>query len=559
MRTKLFRSLIAVIFCMTFTVAPALAPEPVSQFMGVEAQAGFLDKVKKSVKGVKKGVGKALHGKNGGLGKALTIVGAGAIGAGLITGKAGPVIIGLGLVAAPIVFRDEMERKYGREQSWAGCLTCGKKRVLVQPGRSISNAEQRATLARIKEDVKDTQRALKTLGYYKKGIDGDFGRGSRLAAQQFQQSINVTPTGTLTASERAQLFKLAGDQGFEPKSDIVLASLRPVTQLPAKAMAPVQTTVAAAAIVSSLKNYKLAESQVSKFGEDVLMFGGLSEVQSVELRPDGLLEISLKPSAGVGPVVGGVETITVAPHELSDEWALVTMDASDLDEEVILNTVDSFASGDEALGWIAGAQKKIALLEKLTERNTPEAPKTLMVEAPAADEPASSDEETVVAQAPSAGAAEKATIEAVAVEPKSDGSAVTPVTDVAQTDDVDEAVTPDETVEVAQADTSASERQCLNSLYVSFRFPEGFERVNHYNITTPESAFMTDNGDGTGYLTGSCIQGEYGYKYVVVNHDEAKKTYSSTAYEGSFEIASLAGNCEINLNDPTQSASMSCY
>lgn len=557
----------ATLLCVSFIVAPIVSPAPVSDYMGSHAQAGFLDKVKKSVKGVKKGVGKALGGKNG-LGKVLTVVGAGAIGAGLVTGKAGPVIIGLGLVAAPLIFREEMERKYGKEQSWAGCLTCGKKRVLVQPGRNVADAEKKQILARITEDVKDTQRALKTLGYYKKGIDGDFGKGSRLAAQQFQQSISVTPTGTLTAAERSQLFKLAKAQGFEPQSDIALASLRPVTNLPAQTAVPVSTTLPAATVVSTLKYHKLAQSRVSKFAEDVLMYGPLTEVQSVSMRRDGLLEISMVPAAGAGPVIGGVETITVAPHELTDEWALVTMEAAGTGDEVILNTVDSFMNGDEARAWIEDANEKIVRLEKLTERETSQMPETQLVEATPSKEQAAPSVETVVAEKTEAESAPEGLTDVVEVSAEGSTTPESPETTVAAkpvADAAKEVVAAEdsdgasEPVEVVDSGVPAAERQCMTSLYVSFRFPEGFEKVNHFNIKTPESAIMTDNGDGTGYLTGSCIQGKYSYTYVVVDHDKAKKKYSSHPQEGAFEIASLAGNCEINLNDPTKSASMSCY
>jgi hypothetical protein len=68
-----------------------------------------------------------------------------------------------------------------------------------------------------------------------------------------------------------------------------------------------------------------------------------------------------------------------------------------------------------------------------------------------------------------------------------------------------------------------------------------------------------DNGDSTAYFTGNCVQGQYGYKYVVVTHDEKQKKWESSVHEGTFELASLAGQCEVNLDDPNGSATLQCY
>jgi peptidoglycan hydrolase-like protein with peptidoglycan-binding domain len=49
------------------------------------------------------------------------------------------------------------------------------------------------------------QEALKRQGYYKEGIDGIFGPGTRAAIRRFQGDIGAEMTGRLTAEEANRL------------------------------------------------------------------------------------------------------------------------------------------------------------------------------------------------------------------------------------------------------------------------------------------------------------------------------------------------------------------
>ncbi|MDJ0930651.1 peptidoglycan-binding domain-containing protein [Breoghania sp.] len=191
-------------------LAPLSAPKLVARYVSGEAQADSIGNFfKKMNKPKKKG-----RSKNSDFGiKVLQGIGAGVVVMGLAKGNAGAIIIDTALVAAPIVFRKEIEPQYGRDQRWAGCLNCNKKRVLVQPGRTVTQADQKAILTRIEEDVRDIQGALKVLGFYRMRIDGDYGPGSRRAAAEFQESQGYRPTGILSAYQRAELFRLASERG----------------------------------------------------------------------------------------------------------------------------------------------------------------------------------------------------------------------------------------------------------------------------------------------------------------------------------------------------------
>ncbi|WP_321345245.1 peptidoglycan-binding domain-containing protein [Breoghania sp.] len=507
-------------------LAPMAAPAPLARYVSGEAHADAIGNFfKKANKPKRKGTSNDPR-----LGiKVLQGIGVGLAVVGIARGNAGAIIIGTALAAAPIVFREELERKYGPDQGWAGCLACNQKRVLVQPGRMVSDDEQEYILTQVEEDVMDIQRALWTLGYYRKGIDGDYGPGSRRAAAEFQRSLGTEPTGSLTARERAELFRLASTEGFVPQSTIGATALMGVETVPfidaddgetINVFAPQESEPAAPMIAE----YRLAQSQLEKFTNEVLRKGDLSEVENAILLPDGLLEIEVRDPAAPRKIVGGVETIAIAPHDLSDEWLRVSMPDPTTGTDVALNTIDSFSSKAEADDWRAKAEKLIGLLTKLTERDVSDEPPMVVAEAEAESEPES-------APAPAETDPEAAPSE-----------------------------TPDDGAEPVSARTApARPAQCGESLYVSFNFPEDYDDINHFNISTPESAIMTDNGDGTGYLTGSCVQGEYQYKYVIIHHDEASKKWSSSVQEGSFVIASLAGQCEIDLNDPAGSATLHCY
>ena len=543
-------------------LAPMAAPAPLARYLSAQAQADAIGNFfKRANKPKRRG-----KSKDPRLGiKVLQGIGVGLAVVGIARGNAGAIIIGTALAAAPVVFRKELERKYGPDQGWAGCLTCNKKRVLVQPGRTLSKKDQKDILAQVKEDVMDVQRALKTLGYYRKGIDGDFGPGSRRAAGEFQKSLGNAPTGRLTARERAELFREASAEGFTPQSAIGATALMGVKPVPfvspdegetINVFAPQGGATAMPAVASTpevaptIAEYRLAQSQLEKFTKEVLQKGDLSEVENAMLLPDGLLEISVRDPATPRKIVGGVETIEIAPHDLSDEWLRISMPDPATGSDVTLNTIDSFTSMSEANDWRAQAEKMIALLIKLTERDVKDEPPMVVAKA----EPESAPAPAAPAIAPAAKTTPEATPAATDPAALIEKAEITP-TPVALKGDAAAAPAKD----IPASASPAKPAQCGTSLYVSFNFPEANDKVNHFNISTPESAVMTDNGDGTIYLTGACVQGEYQYKYVVVDQDKKNKKWSSSLKEGSFVIASLAGQCEIDLNDPSRSATLHCY
>ncbi|WP_417691160.1 peptidoglycan-binding domain-containing protein [Roseibium sp.] len=478
-------------------LAPVTMPAPVSAYVSGQAQAdsvgNFFKKLNKPRKQSKK------RKNNNKLGstilKGIAIVGGATVAAGLIKGNAGAIIVGTLLATAPLVIQNEMNKKYGKDQSWAGCLTCNQRRVLVQPGRAVSSKEQRDILAKITADIRDIQTALKTLGFYTMKVDGDYGRGTRKAASLFQKSLMDEPTGKLNAEQRRELFRQADEKGFSAKSEIGITALAPV----------LVNTVASE---PTIKEFKLAESQLQRFTENVLQKGELSEVSDAILLPDGRVEVFYFEGDEEKSSQVGMESIMISTHSLSSSWVNVSLLNEAGSAQVVLNTIDSFSSDDEAADWIEASLKQQSLLSMLTERDS----ETML---------ASQSDEATEAQ----------------------GVAGTIVTQISS----------------AAGPVPAEERKCGQSLYVSFSFPEAYEKINHFNISTPDGAIMTDNGNGSGYLTGSCVQGEYKYTYVVLHHDENKKSWDSELQEGSFQIASLAGQCEINLNDPTKSATLNCF
>ena len=549
-------------------LAPLAAPDPVARYVSGAVKADSIGNFfKKMNKPKKKG-----RNNNPDLGiKILQGIGIGVAAVGLAKGNAGAIIIGTALVAAPIVFREEINRQYGRDQRWAGCLNCNKKRVLVPPDRTVSQAEQNDILSRIEADVMDMQGALKALGYYNKGIDGDYGPGSRRAAAEFQRSLGDAPTGRLSAYQRAELFSQARERGFEPRSAIAATALMgvedvPMTRSQPEVGKPVPVVAVAPAPVPTIREFRLAQSQLERFSAEVLTKGDLTEVESATLLPDGLIEIALRNGTPPKVIRGGVETVSIAPHDLSDLWVRVSMPDDDGTEPVALNTIDSFTSREEADDWRKAAEKQIALLAKLTERDVPvdepivvadagptPAPQVMPEAVPAKEAEPRDAPSPALAPAPVATAPSEAELQ--------QAPQVVPVSAPAEAPDAapQGAPAPVGADAMADADYSPSSEQCGESLYVSFNFPEEYSKINHFNIFTPKGAIMTDNGDGTGYFTGACVQGKYRYKYVIVNHDEKKKKWSSSVQEGSFVIASLAGQCEIDLNDPNRSATLHCY
>ncbi|MDJ0930652.1 hypothetical protein [Breoghania sp.] len=298
------------------------------------------------------------------------------------------------------------------------------------------------------------------------------------------------------------------------------------------------------AAVPSIKEFRLAQSQLEKFTADVLKKGDPSEVESATLLPNGLIEVVLRGRAPPRSIRGGVETVSVEPHDLSDEWVRVSVPDGNKKEPVALNTIDSFTSKEEVENWREDAEKQIKLLAKLTERDVPAQDAIVVADAGKEALPGQK------AEPQASPALQKAERKSAALQ---DAPKVIPAATSTEEPATDFGSTPE------LAEFTPSEDQCGESLYVSFKFPEDYSKINHFNIFTPDSAIMTDNGDGTGYLTGACVQGRYRYKCVVVNHDEKRKAWSSSLQEGSFVIASLLGQCEIDLNDPAKSATLNCF
>ncbi|PLK69212.1 hypothetical protein C0V73_20780 [Rhizobium sp. TH135] len=484
---------------------------------------------------------------NIGLDTVLQGVGMGLVAGGVIKGEAGPLIVGTILVAAPVVFQKDMERKYGRDQGWAGCVSCNQKRLLVRPGASVTSAEQAAITARIKDDVRDIQGGLAQLGYYDKKIDGDYGPGTRKAVSLFQQSLFDEPTGKLTAAQRRELFVLAREKGYEPTSGVAKAALMPVVaSLPDPALAVSSGSLqnlALAPAVATIKEFKLAESQFNQFAKDALQFGSLTAVKGARLLPDGKVEVVMDTGAVLSNSVGSIE---LKKHDLSESWIQILMANAGSEEQAVLNTVDSFGSAAEATTWLDGALKKLDLLKKLVGLDETAPAATMVVEA---EKPP---------QMPN--------VEMAKVDPGAPNTALDVKTPSSPTVANQHAQPVGDTTKVAVATTSevnaqakSIPAQCGSDVYVSFNFPKGDKSINHYNIIPPEGTLMMDNGDSTAYFTGNCVQGQYGYKYVVVTHDEKQKKWESSVHEGTFELASLAGQCEVNLDDPNGSATLQCY
>jgi hypothetical protein len=486
------------------------------------------------------------NNNNGDLGTTLMQgIGAGLLVGGILGGDAAPAIAGTILLAAPVVVQKDMERKYGKDRSWAGCVSCNQRRVLVRPGSGVTTAQQNEVRERVKADVTDTQGALAQLGFYTQKIDGDFGPGTRKAINQFQQSIMSEPTGKLSAEQRRELFTQASGKGFVPQTAVGKAALANSAGAGAPLVTP---AVLSAAPVPSIKEFRLAESQTGQLASDVLQFGSLSQVKKVGLLPDGRLEVAVEDNAAPGtPLIlqGGAETIVIGKHELSDSWLQISMLDEKTGKSVTLNTIDTFKSADEATTWRAAADQRIDILEKLTGRDVqPVVVAGSAGEAPAATAGAAAASEPAVAALPADAAATPQP--AVAALPSDAAAASAPAVGGAQV------------VKVAVAETPAQPATCGDMVYVSFNFPKPDNPIYQYKITPPDGTIVADNGDSTAYFAGTCVQGKFGYSYVVMTHDEKKKTYGSYEREGSFEITGGAGQCEIDLNNPGGSATLRC-
>ncbi len=477
---------------------------------------------------------------------------------GLVEGEAAPVIIGAILVAAPEVFRNEMRETYRDDYAWSGCVNCNQRRVLVAPGRTVSDEQRTAARSMATEDARDLQGALQTLGYYTMRIDGDFGPGSRRAVNAFQASLGAEETGVLTAEQRAELFAQAEQQGY-----VRLAALG---KLPAEAIGevPAQNTDMAPTVAGpAIAEFRLASSRMEAFTTDYLLTGSATNVKQASLRADGIIDFVLHPSPGGTEdifVSGGAEAIDVAPHPLSDRWIRVSITPLDGSDPVVLNVIDTFDSAEAAQTWSGAARDDAVLLARLTERELPG--ETVVVTADTTP-PAVEDDSTTVIVVPQVTEADRGvdtTTVLVAEAPSANQGAVAePVEDDGVVDTTTALVAPSNDLVAQPAVGRSTPDVCRQTLYVSFSFPDGDDPINHYNITPPDNTLMMDNGDSTAYITGRCVQGTYDFSYVTVKHDEDSSTWEHFVREGSFEVASNHEQCAIDLNTPDGSANLQCF
>lgn len=556
----------------TFALAMAMS---VSSAVVVPDTTQALD-FKKMGKQIRKDFGKATKSlnKNGAGKRIIQGVGVGLLVGGIAGDSPAAAIIGVALIAAPVVFKEDMARKYGDEMAWSACTRCYKQRIVLAPGRSVSDEKRSAVATKVKEDIKDIQRALANLGLYKKKIDGDFGAGSRSAVKQFQRTLGVPETGYLTAEQRYLLFTRASEEGYVREAALDSVDERfgsPVKVSPQRVSAPATTPA-----IVAIPDYRLAQSQFDLFAKDFLMVGGLSAVTAAQLQPDGLVAIEVMPAGGgeARKIVASMADFDIKPHDLSDQWVRITYnDTAPGAGPVTLNTRDDFASAGEASAWLHQAQGKVSMLSKLTgaeqpstiiaggAKNAPEVASADLVPAPGSAAKAGSDGRIVLNAPEKTSAPEPSspTVEATPQAPEN-----TQPQQVAAAADGTIRVSASETAGVADNslsgfDDGGAGKTCRQSIYVSFQFPNGDDPISHLNVLPPEGTIMMDNGDSTAYFTGSCIQGDYYFSYVAIQEAKAANDWKDLKREGSFEIASNSEQCSVNLNTPDGSASMQCY
>lgn len=613
--TKLFSTVaLSISLAMPLTAAGVITPATMALLtQPAEAQnlkkgfKNFSRKLKKGIRKTRKKVSRTI--KKGGNKKVLQLVGAGLAVYGISKGSRGAAILGVTLAAAPRIFTKDIAKSYGRELNWSGCTRCNKKRIVSSPGRKISKKQRSEFSKRVKDDVKDIQSALKTLGLYSLKVDGDYGRGSRKAVRAFQKSINVAETGYLNAEQRYLLFKKADEKGYTR-----VASLNNFGE--SKPVEAVATNTQANEITQKpqkvhtgpvIAQFRLASSQFNKFTEDFLKTGSQAIVTDAEMLPDGTIKLELfdQYTNKKNTIVGSLTNIEVAAHDLSESWIQFSYKESHSAKPTILNTRDDFSSVELATSWKNKADQHLDILAKLVgvEQN---APKTLIASnaqgrvviseevSPTKTETstpkveAANTEESVVesGRVVIAEAKEESTRLAINDQPKeveaepiqktelSEDAPLAVIEEAPDSVQSEVAVSttgqeeaPQEVAEIVNAsldplasfNNSAIEESCRQDLYVSFSFPNGENPINHFNITPPDGTIMMDNGDTTAYFTGSCVQGNYDFSYVHIKEAQKQKDWKHFKREGTFQIASNNEQCAIDLNTPDGSASIQCY
>ncbi len=376
---RITSSFAALSLCLASSTV-VLAPQPSHAFdfkKGGKVLKRDFKKVKKKLK------------KSGTAKRIIQGVGVGLIAGGIADRSAGMAILGVVLVAAPEIFKEDMARQYGNDWQWSGCTSCGKKRIVVVPGRTVNDTHRKATLHTVKEDVKDVQRALKRLGLYSKRIDGDFGPGTRAGVKEFQRSLNSEVTGYLTAEQRYRLFIQAGEKGYTRTAALNTTNSDLGEPIPVK-LAPVATK----APEPTIPEYRLAKSQFSSFSANYLKYGELSVVKETEMLSDGRVRVTLiEPNAaGNEEIVGPVDGFAVRPHQLSDQWIEVLFSGEAESQHHVVNVRDDFSSTEDAAKWVAGAEKRIFILSKLTGLEPVMPAATRVAEAPPTGDAIEGDE-----------------------------------------------------------------------------------------------------------------------------------------------------------------------
>lgn len=495
------------------------------------------------------------------------------VGAGLLVGiatdsVAAGIVTGVAVAAAPVIFKQDLYDSYGREMEWSGNVNSRQQRIVVSPGRSVSDEERQAVNAQIKQDHKDVQTALKQLGLYSLKIDGDFGPGSRAGVKEFQRSLGNPETGVLTAEERHRLFIRAREDGY-----VRVAALGTPNSAISGVFEPEPVPKAIVApIVIAIPEYRLAKSRFDALNEDYLMAGTISAVTAARLEPDGSIVLDVEDASGnTQTLTGPVGGIYAEPHPLADEWVRVYYRAQDGSDPVTLNTRDHFQSAQDAQVWTTELNDSVILLRRLTGE-TVEEPETQVASIPAGPDASAPNATMTDTNIPITGVPQTAEADT----PQAD-------TDLQDGDTVIKAG-PDGTIQIPAEpdpplDNSAQETDaggqetrvaslkgfesepetCRQSVYISWQFPEGHDTISHYNITPPDGAIMFDNGDSTAYFTGSCVQGEYAFSYVHIEKGDEEKDWKHHKHEGHFVLASNAEQCSVNLNSPAGSAELECF
>lgn len=360
-KQKLLLSTLALSVALSMSTA-IVAPEPVQA-------ASFKSFNKKLRKNFKKNTRKFKRAMRDPRNKRIIqSVVLGAIVGGIVGRSPAAAIIGVVLIAAPEIFQRDFEKSYGSDLGWSGCTRCtnARPRAVTVPGRKVSAETKRASISRVKEDIKDIQRALKVLGLYKKSIDGDFGPGTRAGVKEFQRSLGVNETRILSAEQRYRLFIQAEQKGYERQA--VLDVIDKDAQTEISKILPIVPAVVTSP-EDAIEEYALAKSQFEIFNEQYLQSGNQGMVLTANLLADGRIELTVKDSSGqtAKAVTGVINDIAVNPHKLSDQWIRIVYQDGSMSEPLTLNTRDDFPSTEAATAWMTQAKNKISLLEVLTE------------------------------------------------------------------------------------------------------------------------------------------------------------------------------------------------